>query len=94
MNYSKLYYDELTLQVIPFWEKFSVDKEYGGFFTCINDKNQVFDTDKFVWLQARQIWTFATLYDQLNQNEHWLDISIAGAEFILNNAHDVLASLK
>ena len=61
MNYSSLYLTELTDQIIPFWQKHSIDKVNGGFFTCIDEQHQVFDTDKFIWLQCRQVWMFWTV---------------------------------
>ena len=69
VSFSKLYLDELTQEVVPFWEKHSIDSEYGGFYTCINSHHEVYDTDKFLWLQARQVWTFATLYDRLEKKK-------------------------
>ena len=66
-SFATLYLKELTREVVPFWEKYSIDREKGGYFTCIDDQHKVFDTDKFVWLQARQVWTFATLYDHLDR---------------------------
>jgi N-acylglucosamine 2-epimerase len=66
---ANLYFKELTQEVIPFWEKYSIDQEYGGFFSCIDAEHKVFDTDKFVWLQARQVWMFATLYDGLEKKK-------------------------
>jgi N-acylglucosamine 2-epimerase len=48
----KLYGDTLLGDIIPFWEKFSPDREAGGYFTCLERDGSVFDTDKFIWLQA------------------------------------------
>jgi len=62
-----LYLKELTQEVVPFWEKYSIDPDHGGYFTCIDADHKIFDTDKFVWLQARQVWMFATLYDVLEK---------------------------
>ena len=47
------YSDELYGRVLPFWLEKSQDKEFGGYFTCLNRDGSVFDTDKFVWLQGR-----------------------------------------
>ena len=47
------YRKELYESVLPFWLEHSQDKEYGGYFTCLNRDGSVFDTDKFVWLQGR-----------------------------------------
>ena len=44
MKYQNIFLNELVNEVIPFWQNFSLDKVNGGFFTCIDDKNKVFDT--------------------------------------------------
>ena len=81
--FSKLYLDKLTQEVVPFWEKHSIDSEYGGFYTCINSDHEVYDTDKFLWLQARQVWTF-TLYDRLEKKKIWFEIAQFGSIFLRN----------
>ena len=88
MKYQNIFLDELVNEVIPFWQYFSLDKVNGGFFTCIDDKNKVFDTDKFIWLQARQVWMFATLYEQVDNKKEWLEISENGAKFLKKFGHD------
>ena len=87
-SFSALYLKELTQEVIPFWEKYSIDEEYGGYFTCIDGDHKVYDTDKFVWLQARQVWTFATLYDRLEKKDSWLKIAQYGTDFLEKYGHD------
>jgi len=49
------YKDELFNNVIPFWENKSPDYQYGGYFTCLDRAGNVYNEDKFVWLQARQV---------------------------------------
>lgn len=72
MNFSKLYKDTLLNDVIPFWEKHSIDQKNGGYFTCLNTKGEVYDTDKFIWLQGRQAWTFSMLYNKVEKMKiHW-----------------------
>lgn len=88
VSFATLYLKELTQEVIPFWEKYSIDRENGGYFTCINDQHKVFDTDKFVWLQARQVWTFATLYDCLEKKQTWFEIARSGSDFLEKYGHD------
>lgn len=82
------YKRELLDSVMPFWVKYSNDEQYGGFFTCLDRDGSVFDTDKFMWLQGRQIWTLSTLYNQVEQNEVWKNMAIQGARFILDNGRD------
>ena len=61
----KQYRDELLQNVIPFWLEKSQDKECGGYFTCLDRQGNVFDTDKFIWLQAREVWLFSMLYNRV-----------------------------
>jgi N-acylglucosamine 2-epimerase len=82
------YRKALLEDVIPFWAKYSLDKECGGYFTCLDRDGTVFDTDKFVWLQARQVWMFATLYKDVEQKPAWLDIARLGADFLRDHGMD------
>lgn len=83
-----LYRSALLDDVLPFWERHSVDHDHGGFFTCLERDGTVYDTDKFVWLQARQVWTFAMLYREFEQRQSWLDIARHGAAFLRSHGRD------
>ena len=87
-SYAQVYRDSLLLDVIPFWEKHSIDREYGGYLTCLTLTGQVFDTDKFIWLQGRQAWTFSMLFNKVEQKQEWLDISKGGIDFLINKGMD------
>ena len=82
------YKSELLDRVMPFWMEKSIDAEYGGFFTCLERDGTVFDTDKFIWLQGRQVWMVATLYNKVAPRQDWLDAAIAGADFLMKYGHD------
>ncbi|MEE9362722.1 MAG: AGE family epimerase/isomerase [Cellulophaga sp.] len=82
----ELYKTTLLNDIIPFWEKHSIDKINGGYFTCLGRTGEVFDTDKFIWLQARQGWTFSMLYNKVEKREKWLEISKKGVDFLCENA--------
>ncbi len=82
------YKSELLDKVIPFWLDKSQDKEYGGYFTCLERNGDVFDTDKFIWLQCRQVWMIATLYNKVEKRHEWLDCAVQGAEFLKRHGHD------
>lgn len=73
---------------LPFWLEHSQDKEYGGYFSCLNRDGSVYDTDKFIWLQGREVWMFAMLYNNVEKNQQWLDCAIQGAEFLKKYGHD------
>lgn len=76
------YEKELRENCLPFWLEHSQDKEYGGYFSCLNRDGSVYDTDKFIWLQGREVWMFAMLYNNVEKNQQWLDCAIQGAEFL------------
>lgn len=85
--YAQLYKKELYENVIPFWLNHSIDKEYGGFFTCLDQFGKVYDTDKFVWLQGRQIWCFSFLYPII-KNENLKLEAIKAAQFLDKHGKD------
>jgi N-acylglucosamine 2-epimerase len=85
---ASLYRDELLDNVLPFWMNNSIDRECGGYFTCLNREGKVFDTDKFIWLQGRQVWMFSMLYNKVEHRQEWLDIAIHGGEFLKKYGHD------
>ena len=87
-HYAEIYKNELLEEIIPFWEKHSIDKEYGGYFTCLTDTGNVFDTDKFLWLQARQVWTFSKLFQEVEATERWKNIAVLGADFLEKYGRD------
>lgn len=82
MKYSELYKTTLLNDIIPFWENNSLDPENGGYFSCLDQEGKVFDTDKFMWLQGRQAWTFSMLYNEVEKNPKWLEIAKSGIDFI------------
>jgi len=81
-QFARQYQNGLMNDVIPFWEKYSVDPTYGGYFTCLERDGTIYDTDKFIWLQARQVWMFSRLYNQWEKRDAWLSIAKGGAEFL------------
>ncbi len=87
-EYAEVYRKNLLEDVIPFWMKYSPDKEQGGYFTCLDRAGNVFDTDKFIWLQCREVWCFSMLYNKVEQKQEWLDMAIQGAEFLRKHGRD------
>lgn len=83
-----LYKSELFNHVVPFWLYKSQDSKHGGYFTCLDRQGNVFDTDKFIWLQGRQVWLFSMLYNKVEKKQEWLDCAIQGAEYLKKYGHD------
>jgi N-acylglucosamine 2-epimerase len=82
------FYKKVLLDVINFWSKNSLDKKFGGYFTCLDTKGKVYDTDKFVWLQCREVWMFSALYNRFEKRKQWLDNAKLGIDFLAKHGMD------
>ena len=91
MDFKRLaeqYKTELLDGVLPFWLEKSQDREFGGYFTCLDRDGSVYGTDKFIWLQGREVWMFAMLYNKVERRPEWLECAVQGAEFLRKYGHD------
>ncbi|MCD6347179.1 MAG: AGE family epimerase/isomerase [Bacteroidales bacterium] len=86
--YENLYREGLLSDTLPFWIKYSVDREYGGFTFMLDRDGSLMDTDKGVWQQGRFTWLLATLYNQWEQRPKWLELAKHGIEFIDKHGFD------
>ncbi|NDC78676.1 MAG: AGE family epimerase/isomerase [Chitinophagia bacterium] len=82
------YRRELVENILPFWVEKSPDRVNGGYFTCLDRTGEVFDTDKFVWLQGREVWCFSFMYANLEARPEWLDMALLGADFLERHGRD------
>lgn len=82
------YRRELVDNILPFWLRHSRDEANGGFFTCLDRSGKVYDTDKFTWLQGRQVWCFSYMYNQVEPRAEWLDMALHGARFLEKHGRD------
>jgi N-acylglucosamine 2-epimerase len=87
-KYAQQYKDELLSNILPFWLANSKDEVNGGFFTCLTREGKVYDTDKFMWLQGREVWCFSYMYQHVEQNRAWLDMALHGAAFMEKYGRD------
>jgi N-acylglucosamine 2-epimerase len=76
--FKKTLYEE----IVPFWLKYAVDKQYGGLQTCIADNGVIVSTDKFIWSQLRALWSFSSLYKNIDQRQAWLDVAHGIFDFV------------
>jgi len=85
-----LYRDGLFGDVLPFWLRHGVDREYGGFMTCLDRDGGVIDTDKAMWQQGRFAWLLGELYNNVERidggyatdRDEWLEAARLGVEFM------------
>ena len=87
-KYISIYRDGLLQNIIPFWLRHCIDKEHGGFMFAVDQDGTNVDTDKGVWQHGRFTWMLATLYNEVEMKQEWLDQAINGAKFMENHCID------
>nr|WP_299382950.1 AGE family epimerase/isomerase [Allomuricauda sp.] len=85
----KIYETSLFEDLIPWWEQYSMDWEYGGYFTRLNRNGTPYSGDKDMWMTARQIWMFSHLYNQYEKKEQWKIIAKQGLDFMLEHSFKI-----
>jgi N-acylglucosamine 2-epimerase len=74
--------------VVPFWLDHGIDWEYGGVLSCLHEDGALASTDKFLWSQARSVWTFAALYNRVEQRPEFLQAAQNSIRFLLAHGRD------
>ena len=67
---------------VEFWLKHGMDPKYGGVYTCLDRKGEVYSTDKSVWMQGRCGWIFAYLCHVYGVRDEWLAASKSCLDFM------------
>lgn len=87
-TWSEIYRRGLLEDTLPFWLRHSVDHEFGGYMTCLDQDGTVVDTDKGMWQQGRFVWLLSHLYNTVEQNEDWRRAAETGIRFIRQHGFD------
>lgn len=80
------YANALFLDVIPWWLRHSLDREHGGYYSHLDRRGAPYSTDKYIWMNGRQIWMLSHLHNREERRPEWLDAARHGAEFLLRHA--------
>jgi N-acylglucosamine 2-epimerase len=91
METSSLYDQYRTLLLdgfVPFWLKHGIDWELGGVLSCMNEDGSPVSGDKFMWSQARSVWTFAALYNRIEKRPEFLKVAENSVRFLLAHGRD------
>ena len=80
------YREALFDDVLPWWERHSVDRECGGLYSCLERDGRVYAGDKFMWMSGREVWMFSHLFNHHEPREAWLEIARHGAQFMIDHA--------
>src|ERR1035441_718776 len=84
-------YRELLMGgIVPFWMAHGVDHVNGGVFSCMQEDGTPISSDKFIWSQARFVWTCAALYNRVERRPEFLERARETIEFLLAHGRDDL----
>ena len=45
------------------------------------------DTNKYIWFQGRQLYTYSLLYNRIEKRNAWLEFAKAGYDFLIRHAY-------
>lgn len=72
----------LTENILPFWLNNAIDNEYGGIFTCLDRKGNIYGEDKSVWFQGRALYIFSSAYNYGIKDAKYLEAAKKIYEFL------------
>ena len=82
-------YQELLLDgIVPFWSRHGVDTERGGVLSCMTEDGKSVSTDKYIWSQARWVWTCSALYNRIEKRPEFLTWARSTIDFLLRHGRD------
>ena len=62
--------EELTGNILPFWDK-TIDREKGGFYgKILNNGKIIKDAPRSAVLNTRILWTYSSVYRQLKEEKY------------------------
>lgn len=91
MNKTKLRrtFQELLLDgVVPFWARHGVDAEHGGVLSCMEEDGKPASSDKYIWSQARWVWTCSALHNRIEKRPEFLAWARSTIDFLLRHGRD------
>jgi len=79
---------QLFENILPFWKKYTIDKEYGGFYGQINNDLSIEkEAEKGLVLNARILWTFSAVYSKYHHTDD-LELAHRAYYYITENFYD------
>ena len=76
---------QLTEDVIAFWERYGLDREYGGYLRPDKKDKIHKTTDKDLYSQGRLLWLFSYLYNNFGRQAKHLEAAQQGKEALVKH---------
>jgi N-acylglucosamine 2-epimerase len=85
----KLWRNLLVDGVAPFWLRHGLDTEHGGVLSCMTEDGRMLSGDKYIWSQARSVWTFSALYNRIERDPRFLEAARNSIRFLLAHGRNL-----
>ncbi|MDP8975948.1 MAG: AGE family epimerase/isomerase [Actinomycetota bacterium] len=77
----------LKEQLLPFWQRHSVDAEYGGFVTHLDRAGRWYEESKWSPMQGRMVYAFSLAYE-VTGDEQYRALADHGVEYLIRCCWD------
>lgn len=75
-------------QILDYWEKYTLDEQFGGFYGHIDNQNQVNpEAEKSLVLNTRILWAFSAAYQNISEDKY-AKLAHRSYQFLLNHFWD------
>jgi hypothetical protein len=83
-------YNQLFQVLLPFWDHYGIDHEYGGLMCSLDYDGTLLDNGKNLWFLGRAIWVYSFLYNHFGKKTKFLEVAKRTKEFVFKYArqHD------
>ena len=81
-EYAEVFRSALFDDMLPLWDKYGLDWEYGGYLHGFDRHWITYDTDKMVWTEGRYIWLYSKFYNEVEKKPEWLKAAKLGYDFM------------
>lgn len=74
--------NHLLDDVMPFWTKNCIDWQNGGISNLVTNEGVRISDEKYMYSQGRALYTYSSLYNNIEKKQEYLDIGRCIADFI------------
>jgi len=89
-QWRETYEAELHGSVLPFWLTHSLDRDDGGYITCLDRQGSSYSTDKSILLIARCVLLYSRLINRVRREGSWCEAAEIGVRFLLRHLAETL----
>lgn len=87
-HWAARYKTDLLEDILPFWLKYGLDREHGGYYTCVDRDGTLYDPTKSVWFQGRFAYILAYACNRIEKRPEWMEACRSGLDFIERHCTD------